>query len=282
MRINNLHKPFEITLLETDEYVEKEHKNTYFEMVFIMEGKGVQIINKHQLPYSPNKFFLIFPQDIHSFIIEETTRFFFLRFNESYLKTQPKEWLQKLEYIFHNHNHMPGCILKHVSDKAIVKSLAEALLQELHFKDLHQQEVIQQLLNTIITIAARNIALLQTARISQPTHRPLSLTGYVHQNIYYPENLRIEKFAEYFHVSPNYIGEYFKRETGEGLQQYINTYKMQMIEARLLHTKSRLNEIADEFGFTDTSHLNKVFRKHKGISPSEFRKRSKAPLAGSS
>ena len=34
----------------------------------------------------------------------------------------------------------------------------------------------------------------------------------------------------------------------------------------------RINEIATELGFTDESHLNKLFKKYKGIIPSEFRK----------
>lgn len=275
MRTRNLYRPFEVELFEGDEYIAREHRNTYFEMVFILEGSGKQIINKHELPYSADKLFLIFPQDTHSFVIEETTRFFFLRFNESYLKQQPKEWLQKLEYIFYNHNHMPGCILKNVTDKPLIRSLAEALLREQQANGLHQQEVSQQLLNVIITIAARNISLTQTAEKYHP-EQPLSLVGYVHQNIYSPENLKARKLAEHFNISAGYVSEYFKRETGESLQAYVQSYRQQLIEARLLQTNLRLNEIAAEFGLSDVSHLNKLFQKERGISPLAFRQMMKA------
>jgi len=274
MQIKNLYKPFEIGLLEADNYVAQEHKNTYFEMVYILDGEGIQIINNHQLDYGPNKLFLLFPQDTHGFEIKETTRFFFLRFNESYLKNQPKEWLQKLEYIFFNHNHLPGCILKNIADKQLIRALADALLREQNSSDVHQMEVMQQLLNTIITIAARNIAMIQSAEKYHPA-QSLSILGYVHQNIYAPDALKIEKFAAQFNLSPNYMSEYFKRQTGESLQQYINTYKLQLIENRLRYTSYRLNEIASEFGLTDVSHLNKLFKKHKGISPSAFRRNLK-------
>ena len=106
MQVCNLHKPFELGVFESDNYLAAEHKNTYFELVFILEGKGIQVINRHKLPYGPDKLFLIFPRDTYGFEIEERTRFFFLRFNESYLRTQSKEWLQKLEYIFHNHTEL--------------------------------------------------------------------------------------------------------------------------------------------------------------------------------
>lgn len=271
MKIKNLYTPFEISLLEADNYIVQQHKNTYFEMVYILEGKGIQIINSHSLDYSPNKLFLLFPQDTHGFEIKETTRFFFLRFNESYLKTQSKEWLQKLEYIFHNHDHLPGCILKNVDDKQLIRALVEALLREQNREGVYQAEVLQQLLNTIITIAARNIALIHTAENYRPI-QTLSVLGYVHQHIYSPEALKIEKFATYFNISPNYMSEYFKRQTGESLQQYVNNYMVLLIENRLLSTSYRLSEIAAEFGLTDVSHLNKFFKKHKGISPSEFRK----------
>ncbi|WP_348825019.1 AraC family transcriptional regulator [Flavobacterium aestuarii] len=274
MQIKNLYKPFEVSIFEADEYVGQQHKNSYFEMVYILDGTGNQIINNHQLAYSPNKLFLLFPQDTHGFEIKETTRFFFLRFNESYLKNQPKEWLQKLEYIFYNHNHLPGCILKNTADKQLIKALAEALIMEQLRNDANQMEVMQQLLNTIITIAARNIAMIDTAGHYRPT-QSLSVLGYVHQNIYSPDALKMEQFASHFKVSVSYVSEYFKRQTGESLQQYIITYKMQLIEARLLHTSYRLKEIAAEFGLTDVSHLNKLFKKHKGMSPSEFRKMKK-------
>ncbi|HEY8897883.1 MAG TPA: helix-turn-helix domain-containing protein [Niastella sp.] len=39
-----------------------------------------------------------------------------------------------------------------------------------------------------------------------------------------------------------------------------------------MHTSSRLNEIANDFGLADVSHLNKLFKKYKGMSPTEYRK----------
>jgi len=49
-------------------------------------------------------------------------------------------------------------------------------------------------------------------------------------------------------------------------------YKLKMVENRLLHSEMRIGEIAAEMSFTDESHLNKLFRKYKGVSPTEFRK----------
>lgn len=275
MEIRNLYEPFELGFIETNEYEVREHKNTFFEMVFVLEGKGVQIINNHKLPYGSDKLFLIFPQDTHRFEISTTSKFFFIRFNQSYLKTQAKEWVQKLEFIFHNHNHLPGCILKTITDKPLVRALIEALIREHINQQPQQQEVVKQLINTIIIIAARNIVLMPAAATARPaSQNAMQLLNYIHQHIYEPGNLKAEVISKHFNVSPKYISEYFKTQTGQSLQEYIMEYKLKLIETRLRFTDMRISEIVHELGFTDTSHLNRLFKKSKGISPSEFRKSS--------
>ncbi len=274
MKVKTLHKAYEVERIKADQYEAKEHKGTYFEMLFVLSGTGLQIINSNRLPYREDKLFLIFPKDTHGFEIAETTHFFSLRFNESYLSLQSSEWLKKLEYIFHNHDHMPGCILKNIPDKALIRALAEAILREKEEESFYRDEVVQQLVNTFITIAARNISLKETAsRITLPY--PTTLQGYIHRNIYNPELLKAESFAAAFNISPTYLGELFRKQTNEPLRHYIDQYRVKLIEARLKHTDIRLGEIAAEFGLSDTSHLNKLFYRYKGLSPSDFRKRSK-------
>lgn len=75
-----------------------------------------------------------------------------------------------------------------------------------------------------------------------------------------------------FNISPNYFGKYFKRHTGENLQDYILKSKVKIVETRLLSSDMRINEIVSELKFSDESHLNRVFKKYKGMSPSSFRK----------
>ncbi|WP_423754016.1 helix-turn-helix domain-containing protein [Cloacibacillus evryensis] len=84
--------------------------------------------------------------------------------------------------------------------------------------------------------------------------------------------IKADVISQHFGISQNYLGRYFKKHTNETMQQYIINYKLKLIENRLLHSEMRINEIATELGFTDESHLNKLFKKYKGIIPSEFRK----------
>lgn len=73
MKRENLHQPFEITLSEVDDTNLKEHDHTFFELVYILTGTGIQWINNHKFPYHDGHLFLITPGDIHSlkFITEQ-------------------------------------------------------------------------------------------------------------------------------------------------------------------------------------------------------------------
>ncbi|BAV05728.1 transcriptional regulator, AraC family [Filimonas lacunae] len=273
MQTLHLYQPFELEYREVTEYVAREYKNTFFELIFVLAGKGIQTINKHQLPYAPDKLFLVFPQDTHGFEIHEPTRFFFIRFNSSYITYQPEEWVRKMELIFNTHNHLPGCLLKNVADKPLVRSLIEALQREARNEYPNKNEVVKQLMNTVITVAARNITLQAPLLVQHATDgTAAALINYIHKNIYQPDYLKADVIATHFNVAANYISEYFKKQVGESLQQYITTYKVKILETRLLHTNMQLVSMAEEFGFTDISHMNRIFKKYKGVSPSEFRR----------
>jgi AraC-like DNA-binding protein len=271
----NLHEPFSIVYKTLDECPKQEHRHNFFELIYILYGTGKQCINQNYFNYRAGHMFLITPEDSHFFEIETSTRFFFLRFNDIYIKNSGllAENIQRLEYILQNANHQPGCILKNQIDKSLVKPIVEGIMREMADKDLYNQELIHQLVNTLIIVVARNIAKYLPEQINMGTEeKAMNILQYIQGNIYYPEKLKAENISANFGISSTYLGKYFKQHASETMQQYITNYKIKLIEHRLQFSDKRINEIADEFGFTDESHLNKYFRKQNGNSPTRFRK----------
>jgi AraC-like DNA-binding protein len=131
----------------------------------------------------------------------------------------------------------------------------------------------------LLVIAARNISAGLPEHIDEKTEdKTLNILQYIQANIYQPEKIRASYISKEFGISETYLGRYFKKHSQETMQQYITGYKLKIIESRLAHSNMRINEIASELGFTDESHLNRVFRKHTGKSPSEYRKESQSAL----
>lgn len=281
-----LHEPFEIVYKELDECPKSEHQHNFFELVYILDGTGTQIINQHTFRYLPGHMFLITPEDTHSFDIATTTRFFFIKFNDFYIKknaaflSDPERGvlLRRLEFILQNANHQPGCILKNQTDKSIVKPLVEAVIREYVNRDLYNQDLIRQYVNTILILVARNIAMFLPNRVSENTEeKALDIVQYIQQHIYDPEKIKAAAISGHFGISQSYLGRYFKKQTNETMQDYIVNCRVKLVETRLLHSEMRINEIAAELSFTDESHLNRFFKKAKGMSLGEFRRKNRRP-----
>lgn len=283
MLIQNLYEPYEIEYKELDRCPVGDHKNNYFELVYILKGEGEHVVNKNRFQYHKGTLFLLLPQHVHSFEVKTITSFLFIRFNDIYLKAQKVknvhsnlgDWIQKLEYILQSNYHLPGCVLYNSGDKSLMAALMDAIVREYVNHQQFHREVIQQLVNTVITVVARNISLLDTATYDASENQASDLIRYIHDHIYSPEYLKAEVMAGHFNISPKYIHEYFRKHTGQSLLQYTAGYKMKLVETRLRYSNMRINEIVQELGFTDESHLNRFFKKHKGLSPTEFRKSSR-------
>lgn len=272
----NLYKPFEIECKVLQDFSTSTKHNNFFELIFIIEGTGIQIVNKNRFSYRKGNLFLLTPQDVYSFDIATSTKFFFLRFNELYVKeknTKDKEAIQRVEYILQNASHRPGCILKNKADKPVIASLIESILQEQTNRQLYFNKVTEQITGAIITIVARNIALKLPKNIKESTGEPvLEILHYIQENIFEPKMLRANVLSKHFSISLSYLGRYFKKQTGETLQHYITNYKLRLVETRLLYSDMTINEIAYELNFTDESHLNRAFKKYKGMNPTAFRR----------
>lgn len=74
-------------------------------------------------------------------------------------------------------------------------------------------------------------------------------------------------------ISPNYLSEFFRAQTGIPFVHYLN--QMRICYARTLlanHPEWNVTEIAGRCGFTDSSYFARVYRKLTGESPLTIRK----------
>lgn len=278
---DNLYKPYEIVLKDVlDSCSRPEHKHSFFELVYVLTGSGKHTINQSMVSYKAGQLFLLAPNDAHSFTMQTPTRLFFLRFNNNYLTDNPDtgNTLKELIGTLATAGHKPGCLICNQADKLITRSIIDALINEKNDSRPYHHELIRQYINTLLMIIARSLSLSMPDITDDTTvDMALDMLQYIRQNIYHPEKIRVENISKQFGLSETYLGRYFKKHTSDTLQQYIITYKLQLVENRLQHSNMRINEIAEELGFTDKSHLNRIFKKYKGLNPSAYRKQMLQP-----
>ncbi|HWV30799.1 MAG TPA: helix-turn-helix domain-containing protein [Dyadobacter sp.] len=288
MKQKILHQPFEVYVADMDCWNERPLIYHFFEIVRIIDGTGTRETNRNRFEYRPGSIFLFTPLDCRGFDVETPTRFCSIRFSEAffseYKTEQDKErvtaWLKQLETIFAHHNRFEELLIRNESDCRMIASMISLLLTEYEQRQAGHEENLRHLVTLILNIITRNV---HDARVADTSGTREGLINHVllhiQRHIADPEKLRVEYLAGQFNLSPNYVGEYFRKYTGESLQNYVASSRIKLVEQRLTHSNLTISEIANELGYTDESHLSRQFRKHHGANPTAFRKGLVTPVA---
>ncbi|WP_205182159.1 response regulator transcription factor [Neobacillus cucumis] len=94
-----------------------------------------------------------------------------------------------------------------------------------------------------------------------------------YMNDHYAEPLTLTGVAQYFHFNPSYLSSYFASHHGEGFIEYLNRIRIEEATKLLIQGTARISEISGMVGYSDHSYFCKVFKKIKGLSPSQFRRK---------
>lgn len=103
---------------------------------------------------------------------------------------------------------------------------------------------------------------------------------YVRQVRNYVDNMvsnpiYVQRIADFCRLDRHYLCRIFKAETGLTLQQYVIDCKMRKAKNLLLLSDISVGDVARSVGYYDAFNFSKMFKKHFGLSPTEFRKSAK-------
>jgi len=82
----------------------------------------------------------------------------------------------------------------------------------------------------------------------------------------------VSMFAEQLHLSPNYLSDLLKKETGKNVTEHIQYHIIELAKEKLLISSVSVSEIAYNLGFEYPQYFSKMFKKKTGMTPLEYRK----------
>lgn len=81
----------------------------------------------------------------------------------------------------------------------------------------------------------------------------------------------VKYLANQVHLSPSYLSDLLKKETGKNARDHIHFYLIEEAKNILLSTNKSVGEIAYLLGFEYPQYFNKLFKQKTGKTPIEFR-----------
>ncbi len=278
MKRENIDQLVKVEYHVTENCPLKGNQYSFFQIIYVISGKGSFTINNNIASYSNGSLILLTPDDKHHLDVEVKTELLLVKFSERYVKDYKWNSINSIGCLLYGASYLSGCILQNKPDVVLVDSIVTSLLHGLNHPDLYQEELTLHYVNALIVIAARNISKMRVEHAASNTDkRIVDIINYIQGNIHDPALLKVSVIAQKFGLSETYLGSYFKNQCGETITHYILNYKLRLIEHRLLFSDMRINEIVTEFGFSDESHLNKFFKKQHNMSLTEFKRSRSLP-----
>lgn len=89
---------------------------------------------------------------------------------------------------------------------------------------------------------------------------------------HYIEGIAAKDVIDYVHLNPSYYARLFKKYTGKSVTDYIHCVRVERAKSLLIKTNISINSIALNVGYCDQNYFTRMFSRHEGVSPCEFRR----------
>ena len=134
---------------------------------------------------------------------------------------------------------------------------------------------LMEFLNILHTLSlctgARTLATTSYAKVNieDDSRRILRVKKYISDNYMY--ELRLKSLADLANMSKSAFCRFFKLHTGRRLSDYIIDIRLGYATRLLIDTTETIAEISFKCGYNNMSNFNRIFKRKKGCSPTEFR-----------
>lgn len=261
-------------VIKDHEYIRKNrlsniHYHSEFEFVYVKKGCVKFYVDQKEYEVKEGNIFFVNSNIIHyTECTQNNTVNILLQFKNpsafnysiSYLPGFIKK--KKISYYLFNNND---------PDTEILRGFIESILEEKKTRNYSYKNFISAYLYLITAFMQRKKILPDGRDFhkQEEIEKLIPLFEYIDKN--YGEHISLEDLSNLMHLNEAYLCRVFKEITGGTITEYINYTRVHKA-TKMLKNDMTLSEIAYQCGFASLTYFNRVFKKYRNYSASEYRK----------
>ena len=236
----------------------------WHELLQILSGNMEVYLNKEHVTAMPGQTVLIMPYMIHcGFSLEQDVHYHMISFApEKFCNTT----IASDKYLMPIINR--EVTFSAVADNPSITSLMEELTANLSSGSKTHPLCIIGKIYEIIGLLYQHCA-TDSHPVRKPDKRFAMVLEYI--NSHYTENISAKDISQKFGYDETYFCRRFKESTGITTMKYIRVLRLEMAQKLLLEGKEDIRHISWQCGFSDISYFSNCFKRHFGLSPTDFR-----------
>ena len=268
---------FQVEVFDANRHfqVKYPHRHDFFEVLFLMKGSGIHVIDSNKYRIEPPCVFFLSPGQAHKLELSHDIEGYIFIFNaEFYLINRTNQnRLLEFPFFYTIRQNNPPLILPNENDVLFLKALFKRGVEEVLQRNTTSVELLRSVLDLVLTLCAKlypvDEGLMTRGRGHLMVKRFYQL---VEEN--YQKNLSVNQYADLLAVTPNHLTQTIRQLTGKTSTEIIRAKQILEVKRLLVHTNLGVTEIANVMGFADQSYFSKFFKKETGVAPLAYRTES--------
>jgi AraC family transcriptional regulator, transcriptional activator of pobA len=269
--------PLEVKRLngKNTEFALDTHGHRFYELVYIVKGKGWHRVGLEQSSVGPGDLLLVAPGEVHDSRGLIGIHGFLVLFESAVLeprRPQPINLPGELAFLsFVRGAQAPASVTVPRAERAGWVFRCQSLYTEYTEKNLGREAVARAELEALLIRAARLVA----PRLGLGSaHRPLLSRVFQFIEARYQRPISLVDVARSVGLSPAHLTTVVRRATGRSVLQWINERRMAEARRMLLETEKDVAAIGAEVGFVEPSYFVRRFHAMNRVTPLQFRLRA--------
>lgn len=250
------------------------HWHEEMEIIYIKKGHGYVTVDLKQYKVSRSTIVLILPGQLHS--IEQyddlSMEYENILFNVNMLisRTEDTSSTEFLRPLLNGKITIPSVFSIVSPHYEAIASCIDACDDICQTKPEGYDLFIKGKLFELFYILSNHCRNEKNPRTLKSLDKTKIVLKYIETN--YMHKITIADAAKQLDFSESHFMRYFKETMGTSFIDYLREYRLTMAARLLIASDATILSISEEVGFENLSYFNRAFKKHYGITPSQYRK----------
>ncbi len=257
---------FDIDLID-DPIIETPvpHRHEFFEIFWVLEGKGYQSIDFNEYSMLPGKVFFIAPGQVHD-VRTVPTKLCSISFNPEFINAESQSQLPIDRLFLQNRCAKPFLLLDKQGEKDI-RALIDIMIVELN-SEMPDKDLMSTLLLAFLRYMMRYLD-DQEDCTSNADLRMVKLLKLIDDNFKVRKD--VTYYAEQLSMTGKRLNELSKEQFSKTVTQLLHDKVIVEARRELAFTHKSIKTISMELGYKETSYFCRFFKRLSGQSPQSFR-----------
>ncbi|MET3850175.1 MULTISPECIES: response regulator [unclassified Paenibacillus] len=170
--------------------------------------------------------------------------------------------------------------------QAIKYNVREYICKPIHYKELEntirsaREDILRKRRSDPFQVTVARIEEDSSDSGARKTPQQLMSEAILYIGERLGSDLGIEELAGHLGISCSYFCLLFKNHLGVTFVEYLTAKRIETAKYLLTHSDKSITQIGSSIGYQERRYFTKVFQRHTGLTPSEFRDQTKGRTAG--